>query len=114
MWGLPHFLDSQLTHGCEVVSLMHQQPFTPRKIPGTHFSWRLSRPHGHNAAGRIKSIEKFNDLIQNRTHDLLACSIVPQPNKLSCASYINLINKINFYTYFSYSVKMKASILVAV
>jgi hypothetical protein len=41
-WGretlrLPHFLDSQLTDGDEVVSLTCRPPFTPRKIPGTHF-----------------------------------------------------------------------------
>jgi hypothetical protein len=34
---LPHFLDSRLTDGGEVVSLMRRPPFTPRKIPGTHF-----------------------------------------------------------------------------
>jgi hypothetical protein len=33
----PYFLDNRLTDGGEVVSLIHQQPFTPRKIPGTHF-----------------------------------------------------------------------------
>jgi hypothetical protein len=32
-----HFLDNQLTDGDEVVSLMCRPPFTPRKIPGTHF-----------------------------------------------------------------------------
>jgi hypothetical protein len=32
----PHFLDSRLTDGGEVVSLTCQLPFTPRKIPGTH------------------------------------------------------------------------------
>jgi hypothetical protein len=31
---LPHFLDCRLT---DVVSLMSRPPFTPRKIPGTHF-----------------------------------------------------------------------------
>jgi Zn-dependent protease with chaperone function len=30
-------LDSQLTDGGKVVSHMHQSPFTPRKIPDTHF-----------------------------------------------------------------------------
>jgi hypothetical protein len=35
-------------------------------------------------AGRIRSIEKSNDLIGNRTRDLPACSIVPQPTKLTC------------------------------
>jgi hypothetical protein len=34
--GLPHFLDSQLRDGSEVVSLTHRPPFTPKKIPGTH------------------------------------------------------------------------------
>jgi hypothetical protein len=34
---LPHFLDSQLTDGGEAVSLTRPPPFTPRKIPGTHF-----------------------------------------------------------------------------
>jgi hypothetical protein len=38
----------------------------------------LSRTHCHSAAGRIRSIEKSNDLMVNRTRDLLACSIVPQ------------------------------------
>jgi hypothetical protein len=35
--GPPHFLDNRLTDGGEVVSLMRRPPFTPRKIPGTHF-----------------------------------------------------------------------------
>jgi hypothetical protein len=33
-------------------------------------------------AGRIRSIEKSNDLIGNQTHDLPACSIVPQSSTL--------------------------------
>jgi hypothetical protein len=51
----------------------------PRRIPGTHFCQRLCPPQGHSAAGRIRSIEESNDLIGNRTRDLPACSIVPQP-----------------------------------
>jgi hypothetical protein len=31
-------------------------PFTPRTIPDTHFCWKLGRPQGHSAAGRM-SIE---------------------------------------------------------
>jgi hypothetical protein len=31
------FLENRLTDGDEVVSLMRQLPFTPRKIIGTHF-----------------------------------------------------------------------------
>jgi hypothetical protein len=34
---LPHFLDNRLTDSGEVVSLTRRPPFTPRKIPGTHF-----------------------------------------------------------------------------
>jgi hypothetical protein len=30
----------------------------------------------------MRSIEKSNDLIWNQIHDLLACSIVPQPTML--------------------------------
>jgi hypothetical protein len=55
---LPHFLDNRLTHGGEVVSLTRRPaalyPHTPRKIPGTHFCWRLSQPQGHSAAGMIR------------------------------------------------------------
>jgi hypothetical protein len=44
--------------------------------------WRLSRPQGHSAAGRIRPIEKSSDLIGNRTRDLPNCSVVPQPTTL--------------------------------
>jgi hypothetical protein len=73
---LPHFLDNRLTYGGEVVSLTHRPPFTSRKIAGTHFCSRLSRPQGRSAAGRIRSFEESSD-IGNRTRDLPACSIVP-------------------------------------
>jgi hypothetical protein len=53
------------------------RPLPPRKIPGTHICYRLSRPQGHSAAGWIRSIEKIH-LIGTQTRDLPACSIVPQ------------------------------------
>jgi hypothetical protein len=34
---LPYFLHNRLTDDGEAVSLMLLSPFTPRKIPGTHF-----------------------------------------------------------------------------
>jgi hypothetical protein len=68
---LPHFLYNRLTDGSEVVSRTRRPPFTLRKIPGTHFCYRLSQSQGHSAAGRIRSIEKSNDLIGNRIRDLL-------------------------------------------
>ena len=30
-------------------------PAHPGDTPGTHFCWRLSRPQGYSATGRIKS-----------------------------------------------------------
>jgi hypothetical protein len=71
-------LDNQLTDGGEIVSLTRRPPFNARKIPGTHFCQRLSRPQRHNVVGRMMS----NDLIGNRTRDLPAGSIVPQPTTL--------------------------------
>jgi hypothetical protein len=37
----------------------------------------LSRPQGHCAARRIRSIEKFGDLIGKRTRKLPACNVLP-------------------------------------
>jgi hypothetical protein len=34
---IPHFLDNWFIDGGEVVSLTRRPPFTPKKIPGTHF-----------------------------------------------------------------------------
>jgi hypothetical protein len=39
--------------------------------------------------GRIRSTEKSNSLIGNRTRDLPACSIVPHPTTLSRATVNN-------------------------
>jgi hypothetical protein len=64
----------------------------PRNLPGTHFCWRLSRPQGHSAAGRIRSIEKIH-LIGTRTRDLLVCSIVPQPTTLPRAPFVGKTNR---------------------
>jgi hypothetical protein len=68
---------------------VHQPPFTPRKIPGTHFCHRLSRPQDHCAAGRMRSITKSNDLIRIQTSDLPACITVPQPCYCMSHTYIN-------------------------
>jgi hypothetical protein len=74
----------QSTHKWRWVSLVHRPPFI--KIPGTHFWWRLSRPQGHSAAGRIRSIEKSSVLFWSRTRDHPACSMVPQPTTVSRAT----------------------------
>jgi hypothetical protein len=61
----------------------------PRNLPGTHFCQKLSRPQGHSAAGRIRPIEKSNDLIENRTRNLPACNKVPRPTTLPRAPFFN-------------------------
>jgi hypothetical protein len=78
---LPHFIDNRLTDGGE-VSPTRWLPFTPRKNSGTHFCSTLSRPQGHSAAGKVRSIEKSSDIIGNHTRDFPTCSVVPQPTTL--------------------------------
>jgi len=76
-------ISKQLAHeGGNVVSLTHRPPLHTGNIPGTHFCWRLSRPHGNSAAGRIMLVKKFSDTIGNRTLDLPACNAVPQATAL--------------------------------
>src|SRR5215469_6409113 len=65
--------------GGKVVSPTHRPPLPPGNIPGTHFCQRLSRPHGHSAAGRIMSMKNSTDTIGNRSRALTVCSAVPQP-----------------------------------
>jgi hypothetical protein len=61
------------------------RPLPPGKFLALISLKTLSRPQGHSAAGRIRSIEKSNYLIGNRTRDLPAYSIVPQPTTLPLA-----------------------------
>jgi hypothetical protein len=63
--------------GGKVVSLTHRPPLPPGNTPDTLLCWRLSRPHGHSATGRIMSLKNSNDTIGNRTRDLKVCSVVP-------------------------------------
>jgi hypothetical protein len=51
---------------------------------------RLSRAQDYSAAGRIRSIEKSNDFIGNRTRDLPAYSIVPESTTGGLAKHTGL------------------------
>jgi hypothetical protein len=51
----------------------------------------MSRTQGLIAGGRIKSIGKFDDLIEDRTCDLPACSVLPRPATLLLASVYTLL-----------------------
>jgi hypothetical protein len=62
VFGAPGRWDSRISRqsaheGGKVVSPKHRPPLPPGRIPGTHFCNRLSRPQGHNASGRIKSLK---------------------------------------------------------
>jgi hypothetical protein len=50
-------LDNRFTDDGEAVILPRRTPFTPRKIPGTHFCQRPSRPQDHSEAERIRSMK---------------------------------------------------------
>ena len=75
-WG--SLISRQSAHeGGKIISPTHRPPLPPGSIPGTHFCWRLSRPHGRSAARRIISMKNSNDTIGNC--NLPTCSAVPQP-----------------------------------
>ena len=77
-WGSK--ISRQSAHeGGKVVSPKHRPPLPPGNVPDTYFCYRLSRPQGHSAPGRIMSIKISSDTIGNQTRDLPACSAVPQP-----------------------------------
>jgi hypothetical protein len=79
--------------------------FIPEEIPLVLISVK-SRPHGHSATWRIKSIKNLNDPTGNRTRDLPAFSTVPQPNAPSLPARnvrIQLyLNKHLLFQYYSY------------
>jgi hypothetical protein len=69
-----HFLDNRLTDGGEVVAIMRRPQFTTEKIPGTHFCQKMSQRRVNNGAGTKRLIKKSNDVIGNRSRDLLNSS----------------------------------------
>jgi hypothetical protein len=83
MSRLPHFLDNRLTDGGEVVSLMRRTLFTPQK--DSRYSFLLEAESTPRAIVRLEGLgqlKKFSDLIGNRSRDLPACSVLPQPSTL--------------------------------
>jgi hypothetical protein len=88
---LQYFPENRSTDGGALVSLTYRPPFTPRNIPSNDLYWRLCRPQGPSAAGRIVLIEKRNELIRNRSRDLSACSIVSQRYRVPLTK-INSLN----------------------
>jgi hypothetical protein len=62
-------------------------------------------------AGRIRSIEKSNDLIGNRICDLPACSVVPQPTTLPRVTSTKFSISLKKYNYRYISVHFKSYVL---
>jgi hypothetical protein len=56
--------------------------YPPRKIPGTHFCQRLSRPQGHNEVEKIKSMKNLKEPIGIWSRVLPTCNTVPKPAAL--------------------------------
>jgi hypothetical protein len=90
---IAHFLGNRLTDGSEVVSLMCRPQFTPQKhfLVLIYVKGRVILRATVQLKGLVKS-KKLNDLIGDRTHDLQACSIVPQRTILPCSPPIPCTN----------------------
>ena len=73
--------------GSNAVSPTHRPTVPPRDIPVTHFCQKLSRPQGHNEAGRIMSKKNYNYPVGNRSSYVPACSAVPIPTALSLSDF---------------------------
>ena len=80
--ALPEFAVIRHKKVARLSALCTGRLYPRDKIPGTHFSQRLSRPQGHIAARKIKSMKSLKDPIENRTRYLPACSAMPQPAAL--------------------------------
>jgi hypothetical protein len=74
-----------------------------RKIPNTHKISKNNLNMNYTNTDTHNSIEKSSDFIGNRTHDLPACSIIPQPTTLPRAHnkivkvFLNFKNCLNSF-----------------
>jgi len=75
----PRFQDNRHMKVVRLSALRTGRLYSQEIHLGAHFCYRLSRPQGHSAAGRIMSLKNSNDTIGNRTRDLPTYSAVPQP-----------------------------------
>jgi hypothetical protein len=79
-WCLPEFVDNRHMNVVRLLALRTGRLYTLKKILGTNFCFRLSRPQGPSAAGSMKSIKK-----SHRTHR----ETNPRPSYLKRRGSIN-------------------------
>jgi hypothetical protein len=73
----PHYLDNRLRDGGEVIGLARRLRFAPKEDSWYSFLLEAESNTWPSEAGSTVSWKKiWNDLIANRTRDLLACSMV--------------------------------------
>jgi hypothetical protein len=53
----PRFQDSRHVNVVMLSALLNGRLYPPGDTPGTHFCYRLSRPQGHSAAGKINLLK---------------------------------------------------------
>ena len=83
-WGSQ--ISKQLAHESDNFVISTHRPPLPQEIFLVLITVRgWVELHGHNAAGRNKWMKISSDIKRNRTHDLPACSAVPQPTAPPCA-----------------------------
>jgi hypothetical protein len=75
---LPQLLGNDSQTAFRLSASNVRRPFTPRNMPGTHFSLRMTRPQGR----RIMLNEESNDLSKNRTYDIPSCHVMSEPTAL--------------------------------
>jgi hypothetical protein len=80
----------------------------PGHILGIHFYYKLSRPLGHSAAGKIKTLKNPSGSLGNRNRDLPGRSAVSQP----IAPPRNLVSGIEISYSFGYQVYFRNNTVV--
>jgi hypothetical protein len=89
--SVPHFyaIGSQSVSRSSALSSGRPLPF--RYIPRTHSFYRINEPQDHNAAGLVRAVKKFRDLIWDQSRDLPTCCMVLQSTNLLRATSLRTV-----------------------